>query len=67
MICDQCEMLSINGIACHETRCPNSRKTWVEERGELVHFVECWQCGCDVEVGTVCGCDEPLEMEEIDT
>jgi hypothetical protein len=24
--CDQCEMLAINGIACHEHGCPNSRK-----------------------------------------
>ena len=22
--CDQCEVLSINGLACHETGCPNS-------------------------------------------
>ncbi len=26
--CDSCEMLSINGMACHETGCPNSRKAW---------------------------------------
>lgn len=26
--CDQCEMLSINGMACHETGCPNARKAW---------------------------------------
>jgi len=24
--CSQCEALVINGIACHETGCPNSRK-----------------------------------------
>ena len=23
--CDQCEVVCINGIACHETRCPNAR------------------------------------------
>jgi hypothetical protein len=67
MICDQCEMLSINGHPCHETGCPNSYKTWVPERQEWVRFVECRACGCDAEVGTVCGCDEPLEMEDIDT
>jgi hypothetical protein len=32
--CDQCQMLSINGIACHETGCPNMRKAWVD--GEWV-------------------------------
>jgi hypothetical protein len=24
--CSQCEALVINGIACHETGCPNNRK-----------------------------------------
>lgn len=28
MKCDQCEMVSINGVACHETGCPNSRAKW---------------------------------------
>lgn len=23
-MCTQCEMLSINGLACHETGCPNT-------------------------------------------
>ncbi len=26
--CDSCEMLSINGMACHESGCPNARKAW---------------------------------------
>jgi hypothetical protein len=25
--CSQCQMLAINGIACHETGCPNNRRT----------------------------------------
>jgi hypothetical protein len=29
--CDQCRMLSINGLPCHETNCPNSRRLWDEE------------------------------------
>jgi hypothetical protein len=56
MRCDQCQMLSINGVLCHETGCSNSRKTWIEERGEWVKFVECRECSADVEVGTVCDC-----------
>lgn len=56
MRCDQCQMLSINGVPCHETGCPNSRSTWIESRGEWVKFVECRECGSDVEVGTVCDC-----------
>ncbi len=63
MTCDQCQMLSINGVPCHETGCPNSRSTWIEERGEWVRFVECFWCGCDVEQGTVCGCDSPEDIE----
>jgi hypothetical protein len=50
--CDQCEALMINGRFCHETGCHNSRKTWVSEREEWVRFVECRECGCDVEEGT---------------
>jgi len=26
MPCDQCEMLNINGLNCHETGCPNERR-----------------------------------------
>jgi hypothetical protein len=58
MRCDQCEMLSINGVPCHETGCPNSRKTWIEERGEWVVFLDCFACGFPVESGTVCSCQE---------
>jgi hypothetical protein len=56
MRCNQCEAAMINGLFCHETGCPNSRKTWVADRGEWVLFVECRECGADVEVGTVCDC-----------
>jgi len=45
MKCDQCEMLSINGVACHETGCPNSRKSWVN--GEWVMLYECPECGTE--------------------
>jgi hypothetical protein len=37
--CDQCEALVINGVFCHETGCPNTRKVkvdgeWVEPEDE---------------------------------
>ena len=38
MNCDACQMLSINGMACHEAGCPNSGKTWMPERGEWARF-----------------------------
>lgn len=51
MHCDQCQMLSINGLPCHETGCPNSRKTWNEDRQEWILYVECRECGGEVEAG----------------
>jgi hypothetical protein len=62
--CDSCQMLSINGVACHETGCPNSRKTWIEEREEWVLFLECRECGCEVEEGEACSCFQPTEESE---
>jgi hypothetical protein len=56
MRCDRCEAAMINGVFCHETGCPNSRKTWLPERGEWVLFLECFYCGCDVEKGEYCRC-----------
>jgi hypothetical protein len=34
--CSQCEVLVINGIPCHETRCPNIVKE--EEEEEITEF-----------------------------
>lgn len=61
MRCDQCEMLSINGVPCHETGCVNSCKTWIEDRQEWVSFLECRDCGDAVESGTICPCHEQCE------
>lgn len=36
--CDQCNVLYINGVRCHETGCPEA---WRD------HTVECGDCGCD--------------------
>lgn len=57
--CNQCEVLIINGLFCHETGCPNSKKKWVN--GEWVKFVKCFECGFEVEEGTECNCFEPIE------
>ena len=37
-MCDQCEVLTINGVRCHETGCPNA---WKDERRE------CAWCGVE--------------------
>jgi len=61
--CDQCEMLMINGIPCHELGCPNGKKTWVPEKG-WVRYNQCPECGSDVEEGEPCNCNEFLVEEE---
>lgn len=27
--CPQCQALAVNGVATHETRCPNSERRWI--------------------------------------
>jgi hypothetical protein len=34
--CNQCQMLPINGIAAHETGCPNSRKQWSVDENDWI-------------------------------
>jgi ssDNA-binding Zn-finger/Zn-ribbon topoisomerase 1 len=58
--CNQCSALMINGVFCHETGCPNSKKTWVHERQEWVRFVDCRECGYPVEIGEICDCQREL-------
>lgn len=36
-MCKSCEMISINGVACHETGCPDA---W------MTGTIECFECGC---------------------
>ena len=43
MKCDQCEVTRINGIACHETGCPNSH---LDPITDDPYPFECDECGC---------------------
>jgi len=52
--CGQCQMLSINGVACHEQGCPNQGKVY--EGGAWVKYYECRECGSDVRDGDSCDC-----------
>lgn len=61
MSCNQCEMLSIQGIACHESGCPNAGKRWLE--GAWVRFVECWVCGYELPEGELCCSDDSCATE----
>lgn len=54
--CDQCEMLSINGVACHETGCPNMGARW--DGDGWVRQRKCFDCGCAVDRDDPC-CSAP--------
>jgi hypothetical protein len=55
----------INGVFCHETGCPNSRKQY--RYGAWIRIVECRECGSEVEEGTECQeCRESEEERWID-
>jgi hypothetical protein len=60
--CDQCEAAMINGVFCHETGCPNSRKRFID--GEWVRVRECFECGCEVLGDAKCCADEPITDED---
>ena len=70
MKCDQCEMLSINGVACHETGCQNRNCAWDDDRQRWIKFRECHECGDRIELGEVCDCQDydsyTDEMEQRD-
>lgn len=54
----------INGVFCHETGCPNSRKTY--EDGAWVRYYECFECGCDVREGESCDCIDGADFDDND-
>lgn len=60
--CDQCQMLSINGVACHEIGCMNVGARW-DRQGEVwVKQRTCRECGGKVDVDNEC-CN-PFEVNE---
>lgn len=61
IVCDDCQMLCINGVPCHETGCPSAWKT--RERA-------CFECGFaflpSTRWASLCdGCANPEEDEEL--
>ena len=54
--CDQCELLRINGVICHERGCPNMGARWDAEDERWIKVYTCRECGCDVDEGDEC-CD----------
>jgi hypothetical protein len=47
-------MLAINGVACHETGCPNMGARWDRENDCWVKQRECFECGCPVDADDPC-------------
>lgn len=60
MRCDQCEMVSINGVPCHEHGCPNRSSRYDRETGEWIKQRECRECGSTVDIDDPC-CSEESE------
>lgn len=60
IICPQCELLSINGVTCHETGCPNAGARYDSESGEWIKQRKCFTCGCTVDTDDLC-CDGEQE------
>lgn len=52
--CDCCEMLSMNGHACHESGCPNSGKRWDAIDGVWIAVRTCPECGCECDADEEC-------------
>jgi hypothetical protein len=52
--CDQCSMMSINGLACHEQGCPNDRARWDAEEERWVKQRKCGVCGYRVDEDDAC-------------
>jgi hypothetical protein len=65
MGCDQCQMMNINGVPCHEQGCPNMGARWDAENGMWVPQRECFECGMEVDEDDPC-CSRPVmdEAEE---
>ena len=63
--CDQCQMLSINGVACHERGCPNMGARWDAEFGIWIKQRKCFVCGYKVNEDDPC-CNAPSDEYDHD-
>ena len=63
--CDHCEMLSINGIACHERGCPMICARWDAESESWIKQRVCVICGYSRDADDPC-CDHEEYQTESD-
>ena len=47
MRCAHCEMVAINGYACHEVGCPNMGARW--DGTQWIKQRRCRECGCKID------------------
>jgi hypothetical protein len=52
--CDQCAMLTIKGVTCHDLRCPNFRSRWDAETGTWIKQRTCAECGYAYDADEMC-------------
>jgi hypothetical protein len=52
MTCNSCQMLTINGVACHEIGCSNSKARW--DGYEWIPQRKCFDCGFTVDANDLC-------------
>jgi len=45
MICDRCQLRSVNGHVFHESRCPNDGKQWNADTESWDTVYTCFECG----------------------
>jgi len=64
--CDRCEMVSIQGVACHETGCQNMGARWDAESEDWIKQRTCFECGCSMDDGSLC-CEAPGNGLSVET
>ena len=52
--CDRCDMVSVDGHACHQVGCPNDSARWDRDTESWVQQRECRDCGCTVDHDDPC-------------
>lgn len=67
MKCPSCIASMINGMACHETGCPDRKLILIgPDAGQYLHV--CRTCGCDVLSDDrdkyFCDCNDPVATED---
>jgi hypothetical protein len=71
--CPDCQMLSIQGVPCHEQGCPNQGARWDSDSGNWVEQRKCFECGSTVDAEDPCcsaeefhdRMDEDVQSDEI--